>query len=239
MADMTPYQWQKEKAGVKELLILQYALHEVRHLPRKGAERAPDSFVVPIAHSVSDIYKCLHQGIFGVGHSIRDRADFKRRLAHELDLARATAGEPLLEQVSPDGLVFRINLRPFRALFANDLGQGCELLLQVCMESAAIETGSSARFFAVLDLFRDLNKSGELVAEGQAFVFPQLMVDGFLQEIRQLVLRSGFVPVLSHSPTYRSYNQPSYRVVHWQALMQSPLSPLIQTPGRIDSSNGH
>ena len=235
-----PSRIRQTKEGVRDLLIYQYALHELGHHPRAAAADDPSTVLLePEAHTVSDVYKCLHQGVFGVGHSIRNREDFEGRLAREMARARPGSAEPILEHVSPDGMVLRANLRPYRAMFAGDEERGCELLLRVCLESAAIETGTPEQFFTALAWFRDLNKAGELAVGKKIFSFPEETVDGFLQEIRKLVSSSGFVPVLSHSPVYRSLNQPSYRVVHLQALMRSPLALLVQTPLKGGPGNGH
>lgn len=248
------------REGIREVLVLQYELHEAGHHlsatkqtpPKQAPARRADGGdrpvevaaavpppVTPMAHTVSDIYKCLHQSTFGVGHSIDSPQDFKRRLIHELMRPQAAFTEPLMEKVSPDGAVLRVNLRPFRALFMGSEERGCELLLQVCLESADMETGSPAGFFSSLELFRDLNKSCELTAGGMIFSFAEHIVNGFLLEIRKLTASSGFIPVLSHSPVYKSFNDPSYRVVHLNALMRSPLAALIQAPRNIETGYVH
>ena len=224
---ISPFQSDLEREGVRDLLILQYALHEAGHHSGTGRPISPDARVVPKAHTVSDIYKCLHQGIFGVGHSIRNPEDFGHRLAQELDRARPTAGEPLTENVSPDGSMLRINLHPFRSLFMGDEEKGGELLVKVCLESAAMNTGSPERFFADLEFFRVFNNTGQLEVDGRIFSFPQHTVESFLYEIGKLISASGRIPVLSHSSTYRDLNDPSYRVVHRSVLMRSPLAFLM------------
>ncbi|SPF33604.1 hypothetical protein SBDP1_1150011 [Syntrophobacter sp. SbD1] len=236
----SPNQWLSE--GIKEVLDLQYRLHEVgHHRLAKAAdiEGTGPKIVEPVAHHVSDIYKCLHQGTFGVGHSIDSPQGFKRRLFDEMMRTQTALAEPLLERVSADGSVIRVNLRPFRALFLGSEESGCDLLVKVCLESAPIVTGTPAGFFCALDLFRDLNKSGELISEGMIISIPEQTVEGFLREIRQLTADSGFIPVLSHSPVYRKLNNPSYRVVHLNALMRSPLATLIQSPHDNESKYVH
>jgi hypothetical protein len=97
--------------------------------------------------------------------------------------------------------------------------------------------GSQRRFFAALEFFRDLNNACELEAGGMVFAFPEQTVHGFFQEIRKFFSESGLVPVLSHSPIYRHFNDPTYRVVHLKALMSSPLALLAQASHGVKSGN--
>jgi hypothetical protein len=239
MNQSEPFQSDQLREGIKQVLVLQYQLHEVGHHSSEALAGYANKPVAPLAHAVSDIYKCLHQGTFGVGHSIDNPQNFERNLIRDLMGPQTAFDEPLLEKVSADGLLLRVNLRPFRALFAGSEEKGSELLLQVCLKSAAMETGSQPMFFHIIDLFRDLNKSGDLMAGGTIFSFPEQTVDGFLREIRKFVSSSGFIPVLGHSPVYKSFNGPSYRVVHLNALMRSPLAELIQTPKNIEAGYVH
>lgn len=235
------------KEGIKEVLVCQFELHEVRHHIHEEAQKnrrahgrgeaARTDRLEPIAHRVPDIYKCLHQGVFGVGHSIDNPQNFKERLIGEIGSARTVGAEPLLESVSPGGQVLRINLRPFRALFKGSEERGCELLLDLCIKSACLNTGLQAEFFLALEFFRELNRSGELAAGERIFSFPEDLIDAFLREVGNFTAKTGFIPVLSHSPAYKSLNNPSYRVVNSTALMRSPMAALINSIE--DSETGH
>ncbi|MGC9194208.1 MAG: hypothetical protein ACP5IL_01990 [Syntrophobacteraceae bacterium] len=219
------------KEGIKAVLVSQFELHEAAcRLPEAARRPAQTSAapVEPVAHAVQDIYKCLHQGAFGVGHIIDNPHNFRDRLIDEIMRAQGVYAEPLLERVSPNGLVFRVNLRPFRALFINHEEAGCDLLLDLCVKSAAVKTGLEDDFLHALEFFRELNNAGELRAGGMAFAFPENIVDGFIREVLHYISTMGFIPVLSHSPTYRSLNHPSYRVVHAKALDRSPLAAWMQ-----------
>jgi hypothetical protein len=223
------YPYRKE--GIKAVLVRQFELHETLCRLPEGARRPAQTStapVEPVAHAVQDIYKCLHQGAFGVGHIIDNAHSFRDRLIDEIMRAQGVYAEPLLERVSPNGQVFRVNLRPFRALFMNNEEAGCNLLLDLCVKSAAIKTGHEDDFLHALDFFRELNNAGELRAGGMTFAFPENIVDGFLREVLHYISTMGFIPVLSHSPTYRSLNHPSYRVVHAKALHRSPLAAWMQ-----------
>jgi hypothetical protein len=61
----------------------------------------------------TDFYKLLYQGEFGVGHILGEGA--RKRLQEEaisIDLADHP-DEPLVEAVSEDGSMVRVNLRPY------------------------------------------------------------------------------------------------------------------------------
>ena len=216
------------KEGIREIIIQQYLLHEFEHHPPSTSQETKPKKVIPRAHTLMDIYKCLHQGEFGLGHSIDNPANFKDQLAHEFSRAKPTATEPTLENVAPDGSVLRLNLRPYRNLFKDNEIKARNLLQQVCFDSARIEKGDRERFFATLAAFREMNNMGEFNVGGMIYVFPQGMVDHFLREIMDLTRRLGSVPVLCHSPVYRQFNAPTYRVVDRVVLKGSPLSSILR-----------
>ena len=216
------------KEGIREIIIQQYLLHEFEHHPPSTSQETKPKKVIPRAHTLMDIYKCLHQGEFGLGHSIDNPANFKDQLAREFSRAKPTATEPTLENIAPDGSVLRLNLRPYKNLFKDDEIKACSFLLQVCLDSAKIENGDRKRFFATLAEFKQMNNRGELEVGGIIYVFPHGMVDHFLREIMYLTRRLGTIPVLSHSPVYRQFNAPTYRVVDRVVLKGSPLASILQ-----------
>lgn len=216
--------------GIRQVLVAQYFLHEARHHPPSPAQDDQPTVVIPRAHTLADVYKCLHQGEFGIGHDVHDHAEFKDRLADELRAVPAIADEPILESIAPDDSIFRINLRPYKSLFADDdFTAACELLTQICVESAKVDRGSIERFFETLSLFRELNNHGELAVEGTAYAFPGPLLDRFLKDIVALARTLRSIPVLGHSDIYRYLNEPSYRVVEETGLKQSPLAFLSES----------
>lgn len=217
-----------QRAELVKLLVRQFELHEASHhkacecLPKQDA--APTA---PLAHDVADVYKCLHQGEFGVGHSIDNPVSFGRRLTEELLGAVLRADEPVLENVSLNSSVFRVNLRPYRQLFIGNETTGAVLLFKVCLHSASMATGSVETFLCTLADFRDVNSEREIVAGGRVFAFPPKRVDAFLKDIADFIERFGTVPVLSHSDAYKNLNAPSYRVVDRRSVQDSPLAFLL------------
>jgi hypothetical protein len=216
-------------AGLPGVLIQQFMLHEVTFhaLPSGWPGRRP---LVPVAHGLIDIYKCLHQGEFGVGHTIDHPDRFRQRLHREMDrtVLPDPVREPAVEDVSGDGAMLRINLRPLSYRHRADVTGAADVLTDVCVASARITRGRGERFLEALDRFRELNREGEIALAGHVFAFPADLVDTFLIEVRRLMQRIRDVPVFSHSETYRRLNRPSYRVVERAALLASPLASLLE-----------
>ncbi len=221
----------RAERAVQEIAVRQYRLHEVPHHSRNDVLQTGSSSVVPIAHTPADIYKCLHQGEFGVGHSIDDPASFGNNLARELLQAQPVGDGPILEDVSPAGTVFRINLRPYRMRFRDDENAACALLLKACLDSAERVGGSAERFLATLARFRDLNRERSVVVEGMVLAFAPEIVDAFLVEVANFVQTYNTVPILSHSAEYKRFNNPSYRVLDLETLKESELASLLPTTG--------
>jgi hypothetical protein len=217
------------RARVRKVLIMQYLLHEIQHhaLQPSGVGRC--TVMLPKAHSLIDIYKCLHQGQYGVAHSIDDPLGFIERLRREIMGCDQTGppAEPLLESVSAEGRVLRVNLRPFRHQAADEVPKRMDLLAEVCFESARTIQGSDEHFLEYLLVFKELNHAGELRLGDYAFIFPLEAVEVFFHEIYDLIQRTRQVPVLSHSATYRWLNRPCYRVVDRRVLEKSPLAFLL------------
>ncbi len=217
-------------ADLKEVIIQQFMLHEVEHHTLQTGDSREDTPIVPVAHELIDIYKCLHQAEFGVGHIIDHPEGFAQRLHQEMvsNTASEEAREPVAESISINGEVLRINLRPLRIAFIDDVDRAVDMLAQACLASARVVKGGNAHFFDTLDAFMMLNRTGEIVLAGHVFAFPSQWVETFLFELRQLMRRIRQVPVFSHSQRYKQLNQPSYRVVARSVLEASPLARILE-----------
>lgn len=214
--------------GLKAVLVEQYLLHEAPHHPTPPEGSAGTSAVVPRAHTLADIYKCLHQGTFGVGHSIRDPEEFGRRLLGDLLQAKPVPDEPILESVSSSGEHLRLNLRPYRRLFLGDDTRAAAQLLAICLDSAEAGTGNEKGFLEDLERFAAINNGLEISAGGSIFAFHPDQALQFVLQVRDFIARTQAVPVLSHSPQYKWLNAPSYRVVCREVLKHSPLAFLLE-----------
>lgn len=218
------------REGLRNVIVQQYLLHEVAHHSLHWGELTSPTVIVPKAHSLVDICKCLHQGEFGVGHAIDHPARFKERLLLEIRECVQTERKAasVLESLVPDGQVLRVNLRPLQHRMGAVAERTAALLAPVCFESARITRGDPTRFFAALLSFKNLNAAGQLRLGDYIFAFPDSEVERFLIEIREIGRRIRQIPVFSHSEVYRHLNRPAYRVVDRSVLENSPLSFLLK-----------
>ena len=145
---------------------------------------------------VRDVYNMLFQAIFGVEHVLTDSA----RVSAYLDAELASVGsphpdEPLLERISQEGNIVRVNLRPFKAL-----NLSAPLLVE-CMFASAGDGGRDT-----LMLYRAWNEFSSMVRFG-ILRFP-------VEDLPPVdsLLASGPVPA-HHSERYATRENPAYRVV--------------------------
>jgi hypothetical protein len=210
--------------SLRELLAEQFLLHEVRHHPPASAEGSAPAATVPKAHAPADVYKCLHQGFFGVGHLIEDPQVFQKNLARELAAAQNQGHEPVVENVAPSGAQCRINLGPLRAAWPEEPESAARLLTRLCQDSVYHHEKSPENFFEALKFFKSLNDQEGIALQGRSYAYQPGVLEQFFFEINRFLQKFGSIPVLGHSPSYRRLNQPSYRVVSLEVLKNSPLA---------------
>ena len=149
---------------------------------------------------VTDYYKLIYQGVFGVGHIMGEGAwGWLEREAEGLDMSEHP-DEPLIESISVDGSVVRVNLRPY-------LREGGSLtaLFDSMRETALVE-GSTEEFMEFWRVFLALVEEGRI--EGDPTDLEDMAV-----ELRE----KGVIPH-HHSDAYREAYYPSYRVVRRDTL---------------------
>jgi len=150
----------------------------------------------------TDFYKLIYQGVFGVGHIMGgDARTWLYREAEAVDLDDRPE-EPLIEGISPDGSVVRVNLRPYIRL-----GQPLERLFRAMEETALIE-GSADEFMEAWGVLRGLVDSGVIDVD-----------PGELEELDEELDREGCKPH-HHSEAYRQTYSPAYRVVRREYLAE-------------------
>ena len=148
----------------------------------------------------TDYYKLLYQGVFGVGHIMGDGAwGWLTKEADGLDLG-AQPDEPLIEGVSADGAMVRVNLRPYVRE-----GRSLEVLFEA-MKTTALVEGSPGEFMEAWDVFVGL------VEEGLIEVDPGVLTT-LVDE-----LRVEGVSTHHHSIEYREAYSPAYRVIRGGTL---------------------
>jgi hypothetical protein len=158
-----------------------------------------------------DIYKLVHQGVFGPGHIIASAAAARRALESELaalevkgQKARAkrqNSDEEVLEPIDPKNRLVRVNLRPWGRSPCGDSPRGAAgWLAEALVESARRVKGGPEQMkrrlaAAVRWCRRNLPRQA---AE--------------LERMAAQAGESGF-PAFHHSPAYKRAYRPAYRVI--------------------------
>jgi hypothetical protein len=149
---------------------------------------------------VTDYYKLIYQGVFGVGHIMGEGAwGWLEREAESLVVSEHP-DEPLIEAISVDGSVVRVNLRPY-------LREGGSLtaLFDSMRETALVE-GSTEEFMEVWRVFLALVEEGRIETDPTD-----------LEDIGVELREKGVIPH-HHSDAYREAYSPAYRVVRRDTL---------------------
>jgi len=149
----------------------------------------------------ADLYKLIHQGVYGPGHIITDAASAREHLEREhwaifdvrSPMSDSSDRSAPSEPIAPDARFIRVNLR--------GLNSGrIELLLAALLESAR-------------EVPVDHSTMRERLLE--AIEWSRQRLPCAAGELRQLLLESepaGF-PARHHSAAYRDAYRPAYRVV--------------------------
>jgi len=151
---------------------------------------------------VQDLYKLVYQGALGSEHAVADASQARAWLEREVDGLADGPEEPVIEPISADGQVVRVNLRPYVAK-----GGDLEALLEGFIRTAREYKGTMAL------LKRYWSYAGRMAQSG-ALGLPVNELKCFFDEMRA----RGF-PTVHHSQEYRSAYRPAYRVVAREFLV--------------------
>ena len=149
-----------------------------------------------------DLYKLLYQSVFGPSHLLYDPDHAKLYLKKEWAALPKTQNEFLIEPVSIDKTIVRVNLYP-----AKLAGIDVDKLWTALYRSANAIKGSLEQFEAVIDATLQLCKSRKL--------FHHSSVRQYFRQAR----RENYPP-RHHSEAYRRMNKPAYRVVTADSIEQ-------------------
>ena len=150
----------------------------------------------PLAEA-QDVYKLVHQSVFGPSHAVPSREVARTYLLEELAaLPPGPAGEPLLDPLGDAPPLARVNLRPYVAA-----GYDPECLLDAFVATANQAQG---RPEAMRD--RLLEAAAVLREAGLAAVADRLDEDA------AAAAAAGY-PAVHHGEAYREAYHPAYRVV--------------------------
>jgi hypothetical protein len=148
-----------------------------------------------------DAYKLLYQGVFGVGHIMGPGAwDYLQNEAKGVDL-NDQQEDPLMESVSLDGSVIRVNLRPY-------LREGYTLnhIMEAMRNSEIV--GDPTQFVEMWEAFAELVWSGQLDFEHNE-----------VDAINKALDRVNPQP-MHHTLEYRDTYHPAYRVVRRREILK-------------------
>ncbi len=145
---------------------------------------------------VQDWYKLLHQSAMGNRHLGVEDSVIYNYMLKELNSIEASTSEPLIEYISTDSTVIRMNLRPFKAIGGDpdDLFAAMKSTWDTVVPSAEL-----------LEVY--WNDLGELAKSGQ-LRFTHEELDTFFQQKKA----EGF-PAVHHSDLYGARYKPAYRVL--------------------------
>jgi hypothetical protein len=155
----------------------------------------------------TDAYKLLYQGVFGVEHIMGDSA--WERLEEEAGRIKINdhPWEPLIEDVSTDGSMVRVNLRPYlrRGLLLDSLFEA--------MKESAKGEGAPKDFLLAWTVFRELAETGAVQVDQNE-----------TEELDAELKEKGCRPH-HHSEAYREAYYPAYRVVRRAILSKYLKNP--------------
>jgi hypothetical protein len=144
-----------------------------------------------------DLYKLLHQAAMGSEHAVSDREAARLWLFREIETLESPGPEePLMEPLSPDGQLVRVNLRPFVRM-----GGDAAVLSEAFVQTSNLYTADPATLERYCDQAVTLAREGAL-----PFAASELEALFTRQE------QQGY-PAVHHSEGYADAYRPAYRVV--------------------------
>lgn len=172
---------EKHKVSMKKLLIEEIGKH-------------PHS-------KVGDIYKFIHQAAFGSEHAVKDTIAVRKWLENEMANLNYSIADELMDHLSQDGKLVRINLRPFLKK-----GYDPNLLLDAFIKTANNYKGSTKNFKSFWKAAKELVKTKKLA-----------FTEDEMNDFFEIQSKKGF-PAIHHSTEYEAEYKPAYRVVDLKYL---------------------
>lgn len=156
--------------------------------------------------NAQDLYKLLYQCAMGNGHFISDSSSARNYLEKEFAEIPPNKNHPILEPVSPDGKIVRLNIASYKAR-----GGAVEPLFEAMMS-----TNESFKPDTSI-LIKSMKKTREL-AKQDIFILKYTEVDSFFREMERMKY-----PAIHHSDDYRQAYHPSYRILLRSAIEKMKL----------------
>ena len=153
---------------------------------------------------LQDLYKLIYQAAMGSEHAVSDTDMVHTSLERELEALTDGPAEPVIENISPDSRLVRINLRPYFAAKGDR-----SALITAFVRTANEYKGSDCQ------LRRYWSYAERMAADGE-LPFTYAALERFFSEMQA----QGF-PAVHHSTTYASAYHPAYRVIVYELLDRS------------------
>jgi hypothetical protein len=144
-----------------------------------------------------DAYKLIYQAVMGSEHLLDSVDEWSRNLEMEYAALQADRSQVLFEPVRPDGSLFRINLRAYKA---HQLGLA--RLVSPCMMTAQLVRGTKSELRLTWEAFT------QLCVQDYIRHFEDEEIESFSQQLIELDF-----PAMHHSEAYRRLYQPAYRLI--------------------------
>lgn len=148
-----------------------------------------------------DLYKLCHQASLGSEHAVKDSAAAREWLFRELSELGDPTPEQLIDEISADGAILRVHLRPYV-----DSGRDPEMLLDAFIQTARNFKGSTSRLRRYMAAIVEMAQNSEIPVKAEEVkpLFDEMHADGY--------------PPIHHSPIYVQAYNPHYRVIARQFL---------------------
>ena len=153
---------------------------------------------------LQDLYKLIYQAAMGSEHAVSDTDMVHTSLERELEALADGPAESVIENISPDSRLVRINLRPYFAAKGDR-----SALITAFVRTANEYKGSDCQ------LRRYWSYAERMAADGE-LPFTYAALEGFFAQMQE----QGF-PAVHHSTTYASAYHPAYRVIVYELLDRS------------------
>jgi hypothetical protein len=143
-----------------------------------------------------DLYKLIMQAAMGSEHAFDDAESAKLYFQNEIDGLSLDRDDPLVDPLSPEGLIVRVNLRPLVKA-----GEELDELLEAFIRTASMYTGD-------LEALRSYFETAISMASAKKLPFR-------VDELRALIadMERANYPAIHHSTIYQQAYQPAYRVI--------------------------
>ena len=151
---------------------------------------------------IQDLYKLIYQAAMGGEHARQDMAGARKWLERELNNLGEGPEEPMVDTISPDSRIVRVNLRPYIAA-----GGDPSALFAAFIRTANEYQGTWAHL-------RRYWSYAERMGSGEELPFARTVLEGFFAK-----MEGERFPTVHHSLTYKALYHPVYRVIVHEFLV--------------------